>query len=332
MHVELEGNLKVHLYGFLFMAIKKYKWFTLDQLNAAIKAHPFGTGRRPPPLPARMLKGLKGTLPSGKGSVPYTSGQMLHLVLHSLEIIRTLPNAAQMHTSPEYAAWAAHVKYFTAMMQPTFTDSTISTLDDLIGDAQRQFLKISAYKPLWKPKNHFAQHIPADIKLFGPPRTYWCMRFEAKNQDHKRAAKMGNFKNTPFTVSEFWAQRSAHRLLLKKRKRSEETTIEKHGLRHQGVDLVRGAWLLVSRNSCPTKLAKVRAVGYDESVGFHLQVTAFDTAVLHTDETGGTSAMMAELDESVGECFVVPLDEGTSLTLLIPIIHSHDRIHFVERP
>ena len=185
---------------------------------------------------------------------------------------------------------------------------------------------------MWKPKNHFAQHIPADIKLFGPPRTYWCMRFQAKNQDHKRAAKMGNFKNTPFTVSQFWAHRSAHRLLLKKRKRGEETKIEKNGLRHQGADLVRGAWLLISRNSCPIKLAKVSAVGFKESIGFHLQVTTFDTAVLHTDETGGTSAMTEDLDESAAECFVVPLDEGTTLTLLIPITHYDDRIHFVERP
>ena len=91
MHVELEGNLKVHLYGFLYMAIVKHKWFSRAELNARIKAFPFFSKvRRPPPIPASALKGRKGTLPRGKGTIPYTSGHMLHFVLHSLEILRPL--------------------------------------------------------------------------------------------------------------------------------------------------------------------------------------------------------------------------------------------------
>ena len=115
---------------------------------------------------------------------------MLQFTLHSLEILRPLMTDAQ-RSSAEYQAWLAHVRYFSALMKPHFTDASIDAVDDLIYYAQKLFLRIPAYSQLWKPKNHFAQHIPADIKLFGPPRTYWCMRFEAKNQDHKRAAKMG---------------------------------------------------------------------------------------------------------------------------------------------
>jgi hypothetical protein len=91
--------------------------------------------------------------------------------------------------------WSAHVQYFTAMMASTFTDASIAALDGMIFRAQELFLAIEAYSSLWKPKNHFAQHVPNDIKTFGPPRTYWCMRFEAKNQEHKRAGKMSNFRD-----------------------------------------------------------------------------------------------------------------------------------------
>ena len=78
------------------------------------------------------------------------------------------------------------VKYFSALMATRFTESSIYALDALLHDAQEKFLAISMYSELWKPKNHFVQHLPADIKLFGPPRTFWCMRFEAKNQESPR--------------------------------------------------------------------------------------------------------------------------------------------------
>lgn len=51
MHVELEGTLKAHLFGLLYMAICKYRWFTLEAFNAALKSWNFGPGvRRPDPL------------------------------------------------------------------------------------------------------------------------------------------------------------------------------------------------------------------------------------------------------------------------------------------
>ena len=109
MHIELEGNLKVHLYGFLYMAIKKYKWFSLGEFNDQIRSFPFlrnthGNVERPPKIPRTTLKGRAGKLPWGKGSIPFTSGQMLQFVLHSLEIIRPLLST-QALASAEYAAW-----------------------------------------------------------------------------------------------------------------------------------------------------------------------------------------------------------------------------------
>ena len=50
--------------------------------------------------------------------------------------------------------------------------------------AQRKFESVRAYQKAssWKLKHHLMQHLAIDILNFGPPRLYWCMRFEAMNQ------------------------------------------------------------------------------------------------------------------------------------------------------
>ena len=131
------------------------------------------------------------------------------------------------------------------MMKTHFTQQSIIDLDNLIWDAQEKFLSIVEYSQLWKPKNHFVQHIPADILLYGPPRNFWCMRFEAKNQEHKRSAKLGDFKCVSKTVSEFWAMRSGLRLLGKRKRGSPELDANTGTVTHNGMELSRGTWILL---------------------------------------------------------------------------------------
>ena len=45
-----------------------------------------------------------------------------------------------------------------------------------------RFTSIPQYINLYKPKHHFCTHLPSDILMYGPPRHYWCSRFEAMNQ------------------------------------------------------------------------------------------------------------------------------------------------------
>ena len=184
MHIELEGNLKVHLHGFLHSCVMRYKWFSRKRLNARLKAFDFGehyrrAGARPPQISAKNVKGVKGNKPSRKGTITMTAGHMLQFTIYSLEILRPLLPAAAFE-SKEYLAWAAHVLYFRVLLRRRFTEATVKKLDCMIYDAQKKFLAVPHYRPLWKPKNHFAQHIPADIRRFGPPVGYWCMRFEGR--------------------------------------------------------------------------------------------------------------------------------------------------------
>lgn len=57
MHVELEGTLKSHLFGVLYMALCKFKWFSKSQFNAALKAWPFPKGSSRPDVLYDLPKG-----------------------------------------------------------------------------------------------------------------------------------------------------------------------------------------------------------------------------------------------------------------------------------
>ena len=333
MHVELEGNLKVHLYGFLYMAVNKYKWFSLAQFNARVKAYEFGTARRPPAITSRQLLGRAGRLPKRNGSVVMNAGDMLQFAVNSLEILRPLLPAAA-RTSAEYAAWVAHIKYFQLLILRRFSDESISRLADLIYDAQTKFLAIQAYSLLWKPKNHFAQHFPLDIKRFGPLRGYWCMRFEAKNQEHKAAAKMGNYRDVPETVSNWWAYRSHLRLL---RKRSataidepEGTSLEvnkrKRYIRHPNLKV--GMWVQIQRGS-DQAICQVQSVAQDQ-----ISVRGFNAQQLHEGEDG--PYIYVQTLHSLQSVWPLKWVKLTNPRIfIVPVLQSTDtdgKVRFVPQP
>jgi len=364
MHAELEGNLKTHGYGFLYCAIKKYKWFTLAQVNAALRAPLPGSGEVLPPIRETALKGRKGTLPKAGGTLVYSAGQMIPFALASPEIFRPLMPANAL-LSPHWTAWLAHVKYFSAMMQSSFTDASIRRLDGLIYRAQTLFLRIADYSSLWKFKNHITQHVPYDIKLFGPPRFYWCMRFEAKNQEFKKAAKLTNYQNMPRSLAEFHVGRVSHRLRTGLHLSSivelgsdlvceplDPTLSEEHeslaeligastdavditwldSITYAGRTLVPGAWIHISDTEGTCCLARVQALGTTSHGMTFIYTHTYDRAVvLHDDPIDNTQfAWESELLEEVSmEEHTFDVNEMYSLTLLMAFLFDGRR-RFIE--
>lgn len=109
MHVELEGTLKAHLIGVLYMGMRKLKWFTLEQLNTALKEWPFPCGKRPDSLP-EIPKGTKEGNPSPKATLRWTAGQMLHLVSVSVPLLGSLMSSVQ-RDHIVWRSWTSHVDY-----------------------------------------------------------------------------------------------------------------------------------------------------------------------------------------------------------------------------
>lgn len=104
-----------------------------------------------------------------------------------------LNNEQKAH--PVWQSWVAHVDYFLELMQVSFTDASLSVLEAKIVRAHKLFQAVPEFDKLWTPKHHFSLHFVEDIRRFGPLRHVWCMRFESKNQEHKRAARTGNYRD-----------------------------------------------------------------------------------------------------------------------------------------
>ena len=125
--------------------------------------------------------------------------------MHSIEILRPfLPRNAI--SFPFWLSWVKHVEILTCVLKPSFTYPELLRLQDTLCDWHTNFFLVDEYKEFWKPKFHWAMHLPLDIWRFGPPRLNWCMAYEAKNQPLKRGCKRSNFKNAPKSTAEFWAE------------------------------------------------------------------------------------------------------------------------------
>ncbi|XP_042150799.1 uncharacterized protein LOC121838551 [Ixodes scapularis] len=86
-----------------------------------------------------------------------------------------------------------------------------------------------------KTKLHYLLHYPEFIYLFGPPRRYWAMRFEAKHSYFKGvASKVKNFKNIAQTLAHRHQLLQAYEL---------GSNLTNQGVRATGVELVEIASL-----------------------------------------------------------------------------------------
>jgi hypothetical protein len=210
MHVELEGNLKVECAALLYRLIAVHRWFTVEQLNQAMHTYPWpvaDTHTRPTDFTNTIKEGQDGGIPKKDCHLKMHSAQVMQFVLHSPEVLRDLIKDKDLSLD-EWRCWMLHHAYFAMMLKSSFTWDDVVQLDQLILAHQDLFLSIPAYRELFKPKNHYAQHIPHNIALFGPPRNYWCMAFEAEHQWFKRVGTGSNWKAVLRTMVSTWGAKT----------------------------------------------------------------------------------------------------------------------------
>lgn len=358
MHVETGGNLQSHGHAFLYMAIHRKKWFTRSDLNQAIN-QARGPHFRVPSIPAVSVKGVAGGLPNPKGHLPYSSGETLSFAIHSVEVLRPLLPESALN-DPVWLAWVAHTQYFSAALKSSFTTADVHALEKSIAKAQELFLAIDQYKAMWKPKNHFAQHLPADILVFGPPRGVWCMRFEAKNQEHKKAAKMGNWREVPLQIAQFWTRRSSYLLKFEPPALHSSTVLGDeigvevhnpslclehqlldvppntpvtwlHSVTHLGSHLEEGTWLVITSElgAADPYLAQVESV-FSANGACYLHIRKF-TGCIYTGKDGVKYAKECDVqDDKCNTKENVRLDH-VRITVLLSSVWGKKR-RFVEIP
>lgn len=92
------------------------------------------------------------------------------------------------------------IKLIDILLSNTFNQSAILHLKNLI--MQHNSLYISLFNDTLKPKHHFLVHYPTIIQYSGPPRHFWCFRFEAKHREMKIYARTtSSRKNITLTLA-----------------------------------------------------------------------------------------------------------------------------------
>lgn len=214
-HCEALGNLPKHYLGMMFVFITKWKLFTLAELNDAVRCYPWPRGTVIQALPESSVKGATdghsratGLANSDVSYVGMRAHDMIIFAIHSVALLEPLV-PEQHRSSVHWKCWCAHVKYFLMLMQRDASPTSVRQLDIAIREKQEIYLQIEEYWDLWCPNNHYAQHFPLDILLWGPVFLTSALRFEAANQVVIQAGRATNFKSLLKSTAEKVALRRA---------------------------------------------------------------------------------------------------------------------------
>jgi hypothetical protein len=167
-------------------------------------------GQKPPYFHPSIAEGAAGKLPAAGCKLRYTGSQTMHFAQHARALLEPLIATV---TCASWKAWLALVSVVELYLAHTFTLASIHALDVAINNFIVMYQKVPQFKDRMRPKHHFLTHTCTDIINFGPPRSYWCFGFEAKNQEVKRVAAASNFKDVIKTAAMATSLKAAKSLL-----------------------------------------------------------------------------------------------------------------------
>ena len=216
MHTVYEGLGKLEMAAMIYMFVTNRLYFTLSQLNGWMRTYYWGNDRRPPDITESVTKGTSEKTPHAAGHVHMTAGQVKTFIAHSEMLLTPLLASAGGLDDIVWQCWLAFARAVSFMERPSFSFDDVLQLDRYIYYHQTRFVRIPEYASLWKPKHHFMTHVPLNILLFGPPRGYWCMRFEAMYQILKSIAAGSNYNNLPYRIALYLEVEDGTRLAVRK--------------------------------------------------------------------------------------------------------------------
>ena len=82
MHLEGDGILSHEAAWFIYVAVRKRGWFTLDELNASISTYAWPNGYRIPNVLPAVIKGTKAGLPKHDANLHFSASQMFVFALN----------------------------------------------------------------------------------------------------------------------------------------------------------------------------------------------------------------------------------------------------------
>ena len=209
-------------------------------VNAAIRDYRnWPPDTRIPPLQESLKEGVTGGKPKSSKTLRMTGSQCMHFALHRFvtdEHTRSTHTyishcrgvacrspfllkpllTAEMTAHPAWRSWLCLVKLFGITVQHSITVADIELVDDLQLQHSAAFDAVYEYAGLKRPKHHFCAHLARDMWLYGPPRGYWCFGYEAFNKQIKAGAMRSNWRDTTYSIMEYWSMRSARAMIREK--------------------------------------------------------------------------------------------------------------------
>ena len=200
-HDLLEGIVPFEIAVFLQYFIG-HKYFTLEYLNRCIQDFPFKRSEKvnqPKPIPSRLSE--KKTV-GGNATENRT-------------LLNFLPLMIAERVAEDDPVWRLLLKLRDILLialAPVVSDSDIDLLETLIEDHLNEFKTIFPNENL-KPKHHFIQHYPQQMKAVGPLVLCCTIRFESKHKYFKSIMqKTKNFKNVCKSLGESCQLEQAYQL------------------------------------------------------------------------------------------------------------------------
>ena len=146
---------------------------------------------------------------------PRTHSHLVCIVGRSPFVLEPLLTP-EMKAHPAWRSWLCLVRLFGVTVQHSISVADIELVDDLQLQHSAAFDAVAEYAGLKRPKHHFCAHLARDMWLFGPPRGYWCFGYEAFNKIIKAGAQRTNWRDTTYSIMQYWSVRSARAMLREK--------------------------------------------------------------------------------------------------------------------
>lgn len=104
------------------------------------------------------------------------------------------------------------LKIINLLLKISLTNDDISLLHHLISEHNEKY--ISLFSDTLKPKHHLITHYPTIIKYSGPPKHFWCFRFEANHKEIKAYANVTTSrKNILLTLANKYQLKFSHLII-----------------------------------------------------------------------------------------------------------------------
>ncbi|KAK3917649.1 Kelch repeat and BTB domain-containing protein 8 [Frankliniella fusca] len=179
MHDTLEGSLKLDV-CFLLLDVITKKQMTLNVVNERIQvfAKHFGVNK-PSIIEMQYLE---------KKRLRQTASEMLTLAYLLPFVLRKKVGCEMVSvcTEENLKCYLLRLQLMTSLMAEEFTHQDIEYVSKLTEKHHSLFYQLYKYAT---PKMHYEVHTH-QIMLYGPPRHYWCFRFEGKHAYFKRLLRI----------------------------------------------------------------------------------------------------------------------------------------------